>query len=229
VWRIFGAALALLPAAHAAAQADLAAPPAGSAPQAEPQRGTTVSVVQVTGNRRIEADAIKAVVGTKEGAKLSPGRVAEDVRRIYGLGFFRDVRVDVSAASDGSAIVTFLVEENPVIRQVSITGNEELGADDIKEKLTVTVGSTVDYPLLLENSARIEAQYQAKGYYLAKVSYQLEPMGEGAVGVNFEVVEGKKLRLKKVDFRGNEALSDSQLEKVMTRSSASTWTTATSA
>jgi outer membrane protein insertion porin family len=141
--------------------------------------------------------------------------VAEDVRRIYGLGFFHDVRVDVSAASDGTAIVTFLVEENPVIRQVSITGNEELGADDIKEKLTVTVGSTVDYPLLMENSARIEAQYQAKGYYLAKVSYQLEPMGEGAVGVNFDVVEGKKLRLKKIDFRGNEAFTDKQLEKVM--------------
>jgi outer membrane protein insertion porin family len=214
LWLILAAALALLPAAHAAAQADLAAPPAG-APPAEPQRGTTVSVVQVTGNRRIEADAIKAVIGTKEGTKLSQARVAEDVRRIYGLGFFHDVRVDVSAASDGTAIVTFLVEENPVIRQVSITGNEELGADDIKEKLTVTVGSTVDYPLLMENSARIEAQYQAKGYYLAKVSYQLEPMGEGAVGVNFDVVEGKKLRLKKIDFRGNEAFTDKQLEKVM--------------
>ncbi|MEX2207557.1 MAG: outer membrane protein assembly factor BamA [Myxococcota bacterium] len=177
--------------------------------------GAVVQDVLVEGTRRIEPDAIKAVIGTKVGEAFEQGRISEDVRRIYGLGFFHDVRVDVARAANGGAVVTYVVEENPVIRQVSITGNEELGSDDIKEKLTVTVGSTVDYPLLLENSARIEAQYQAKGYYLAKVKYVLEPMGEGSVGVNFDVVEGKKLRLTEIDFRGNEALSDSQLEKVM--------------
>ncbi len=212
------AMLALVAASRASAQAqpplDLAAPPEQTEPAPAPS-GTSVSAVQVTGNRRIEADAIKAVIGTKIGSTLSQRRVAEDVRRIYALGFFHDVRVDISRASDGTAIVTFLVEENPVIRQVSITGNEAIGADDIKEKLTVTVGSTVDYPLLIENSARIEAQYQAKGYYLAKVSYVLEPMGDGAVGVNFDVVEGDKLRLKEIEFNGNQAFSDRQLEKVM--------------
>ena len=189
---------------------------APAATEAELQAsGSVVQEVVVTGTRRIEPDAIKAVIGTKVGEPFSEERLAEDVRRIYALGFFHDVRVEVGAATNGGAQVTYVVEENPVIRQVSITGNEELGSDDIKEKLTVTVGSTVDYPLLLENAARIEAQYQAKGYYLAKVKYVLEPMGEGAVGVNFDVVEGKKLRLTEIDFRGNEALSDRQLEKVM--------------
>ncbi len=220
-------AIGLAFAGRAAAQApapplDLAAPetPAEIATQAQTEaqlqaRGAVVQEVVVSGNRRIEADAIRAVVGTKVGEAIDRGRLAEDVRRIYGLGFFHDVRVEVAPAPDGGAIVTYLVDENPVIKQVSITGNEELGSDDIKEKLTITVGSTVDYPLLLENASRIEAQYQAKGYYLAKVKYVLEPMGEGAVGVNFDVTEGKKLRLIEIDFIGNEALSDSQLEKVM--------------
>ncbi len=222
--------LAGVATAQEPAPLDLAGPPSAEAPgpvateavvteaaaEAELQaRGSVVQEVAVTGTRRIEPDAIKAVIGTKVGEPLDRARLAEDVRRIYGLGFFHNVRVEVSAAANGGALVTYGVDENPVIRQVSITGNEELGSDDIKEKLTVTVGSTVDYPLLLENSARIEAQYQAKGYYLAKVKYVLEPMGEGAVGVNFDVVEGKKLRLTEIDFRGNEALSDSQLEKVM--------------
>ncbi len=179
------------------------------------ERGSIVQEVIVEGTRRIEPDAIKAVIGTKVGEPLDRGRIAQDVRRIYGLGFFHDVRIEVTRAANGGAIVSYVVVENPVIRQVSITGNEELGSDDIKEKLTITVGSTVDYPLLLENAARIEAQYQAKGYYLAKVKYVLEPMGEGSVGVNFDVVEGKKLRLTEIDFRGNEALSDGRLEKVM--------------
>lgn len=214
------------PAQQPAPPVDLAAPPTGFGAESPPEsqaeveaqlqaRGSVVQQLDVVGNRRIEADAIRAVVGTKVGEPLNGARLAEDVRRIYGLGFFHDVRVEVAAAPDGAAIVTYFVDENPVIKQVSITGNEELGSEDIKEKLTITVGSTVDYPLLLENASRIETQYQAKGYYLAKVKYVLEPMGEGAVGVNFDVTEGKKLRLIGIDFVGNEALSDSQLEKVM--------------
>jgi outer membrane protein insertion porin family len=105
--------------------------------------------------------------------------------------------------------MTYVVTENPVIRQVSISGNEAISSDDIKEKLTITVGSTVDYPLLLENKQRIEAEYQAKGYYQAKVDYTLEPQGEGSVGFNFDVSEGKKLKLREVVFHGNHALSES--------------------
>ena len=224
--------LGLLLASSAAAQApapaeppppvDLAAPAPAPEPAQEARteadlaaRGATVEEIFVAGNQRIEGDAIKAVVGTKVGERLIPARLAEDLRRIYGLGFFHNVRVEVGQTPAGGAVVTYVVEENPVIRQVSITGNEELGSDDIKDKLTVTVGSTVDYPLLLENAARIEQQYQAKGYYLAKVKYVLEPMGEGAVGVNFDVTEGKKLRLRAIDFHGNEAISDSKLLDVM--------------
>jgi outer membrane protein insertion porin family len=193
---------------------DLAAP-AGEAPVAPGFRNVPVSEIQVSGNRRIEADAVKAVIGTKVGDKLSQARLAEDIKRIYGLGFFHNVRVDVDRAAGGGALVTFEVEENPVIRQVSISGNTNIASDDIKQKLTITVGSTVDYPLLIENKQRIEAQYQAKGYYQAKVDYTLEPQGEGSVGVNFDVNEGKKLKLREVEFRGNKALSDRQLHGVM--------------
>ena len=216
------AACALALAGRALAQdpgpIDLGATPAEAAPAPQPEMsgvGAVVSEVRVSGNRRIEADAVKAVVGTKVGEKVSEKRLSEDVKRIYALGFFHDVRVELERGPSGGAIVVFEVQENPVIRQVSISGNEEIASDDIKEKLTITVGSTVDYPLLLENKARIEAQYQAKGYYQAKVTYVLEPQGEGSVGVNFDVVEGKKLKLREVDFHGNKAFSARELRGAM--------------
>ncbi len=197
---------------------DLGATTGAEAPAEElgtPGVGALVEEVRVSGNRRIEADAVKAVVSTKVGEKVSEKRLAEDVKRIYALGFFHDVRVELERAPGGGAIVTYAVLENPVIRQVSISGNEAIASDDIKEKLTITVGSTVDYPLLLENKARIEAQYQAKGYYQAKVTYTLEPQGEGSVGVNFDVAEGKKLKLRAVDFHGNQAFTERELRSAM--------------
>ncbi len=188
---------------EAGLEAALLAPEVAAAPAG-------VAEIQVEGNRRIEADAIRGVLATRVGEPLDSRRVAEDIRRVYDLGFFRDVRVTAEPGAQG-AIVVVHVQENPIIRQVAITGNDGLGSDDIKEALTLTAGSTIDYPLLIENTQRIQALYQSKGYHLAKASYSIEALAENAVAVNFEVVEGDKLRLVEVDFVGNTHFSDSQL------------------
>jgi outer membrane protein insertion porin family len=181
----------------------LAAPP-------EPGAGERVAEVHVRGNKRIETAAILARVGSKPGQPFSRARVAEDVRAIHALGFFRDVQVYEESGLDGR-ILTFEVAENPVVRQVTISGNENVDGEKIKDNLTLTTGSTLDYPLLFENRQRIEALYRAEGYYLAQVSSQIETLPGDAVGVHFEVNEGKKLRLRRIDFVGNEAKSDDQL------------------
>jgi outer membrane protein insertion porin family len=180
------------------------------APRASGRGSDLVAEVLVRGNKRIEAGAILARVGTKAGGPYAPGQVAKDVREIFSLGFFRDVRALVGEGPKGR-IVTYEVEENPVVRQISITGNDSVDSDKIRDILTLTTGSTLDPPLLFENRGRIEALYRAEGYYLASVSYEIEPLGEASVGINFLVDEGKKLKLREIQFRGNEAFTQSEL------------------
>ncbi len=178
------------------------------------QGGETVVSVEIEGNQRIEADAVLAGVSTSAGEPLSSEQIAGDVRRIYSLGFFRDVRVTTREVPGGVA-VSFVVEENPVIRQVSVIGNDSVGGDEIKENLTLSVGSTIDYPLLLENKRRIEAIYASQGYHLAVVDYQVEPLGPGTVGITFDILEGDELRLTSIQFVGNRHFSESDLLSVM--------------
>ena len=174
------------------------------------QRGEVVADIKITGNRRIESDAIRARIRTQTGEPLRAGQVASDVRDIYELGFFRSVVV-LSKPVEGGLQLTFQVEENPVIRQISLTGNDKVDSDDIREALTLTTGSTLDFPLLLENQARIEALYRSEGFYLAKVDYKIEPLSEGAVGVLYEVEEGEKLKLRRITFEGNQYFDDAEL------------------
>ena len=72
----------------------------------------------------------------------------------------------------GGLVVIFDVEENPVVRQISISGNDHLDGEKIRDILTLTLGSALDYPLLFENRARVEGLYRAQGYYLTDVSYE---------------------------------------------------------
>jgi hypothetical protein len=169
-----------------------------------------VAEIRVLGNRRIEADAIRARIATRPGDAYRPEQIAGDIREIYALGFFRNIRVYSEDGSDGRILI-FEVEENPVVRQVSITGNDSMAGDKIRDALTLTTGSTLDLPLLYENRARIEALYRAQGFYLAEVDYQVEQISPDSVAIHFEVEENGKLRLRAIRFDGNLNFTDKEL------------------
>jgi outer membrane protein insertion porin family len=174
--------------------------------------GDQVADVRVRGNRRIESAAILARIGTRAGEVYRPEQVARDVREVNGLGFFRNVRVFSEQTSRGRVVI-FDVEENPVVRQISISGNENVDGDEIRDILTLTTGSTLDYPLLFENRERISALYRAQGYYLAEVAYEIDPLSEHSVGIHFMVDEGEKLKLRTITFNGNEHFTDKELSE----------------
>lgn len=174
--------------------------------------GDIVADVRVRGNRRIEEDAIRSRIRTRPGDPLNRALLAADLREIQALGFFRNVYVFAEDAPEGLTI-TFEVEENPVIRQISIIGNDNVDSEDITDILTLTTGSTLDYPLLHENEERIVQLYRQKGYYLAEVSFSIGEESQGAVSIDFEVDENEKLKLREIDFTGTEAFTSKELRK----------------
>ena len=174
------------------------------------QAGERVADIRIRGNRRIEADAIRARIATQPGDRLSPARVAEDVRAIHELGFFDNIRVFTEVGPAGRVLI-FEVEENPVVRQITIAGNEEVEAERIKEQLNLSTGSSLDIPLLIENRERIAALYRAEGFYLAVVRYEIETLPTDAVAIHFDVEEGERLKLREIRFEGNEHFDDDEL------------------
>jgi len=187
----------------------LVASDAGITPEPDAAAGRVLEV-GVRGNRRIDADAIRAVARTREGGTYTRREVSADIRRIFELGFFRDVQA-VADPTDRGVRVEFIVDEQPIIRRVTISGNDNMDPDDITERMTLAVGATIDYPLVLENQRRIESMYQAQGYYTAKVSYSVNPIDEAAVAVNYDVAEGDLLRLREVQFVGNDSMDTEDL------------------
>jgi outer membrane protein insertion porin family len=186
-----------------------------------------IAILEVRGNRRIESDAIRARIASKPGARFDPAQLGRDIAEVHALGFFRDVRVLTETGPDGR-IVVFEVEENPVVRQISISGNDNIDSEKIRDGITLTTGSTLDYPLLFENRMRIEALYRAQGYYLASVGFEIEPLGEASVGIHFEVEEKDKLKLRKIEFSGNEHFSEGDLTEGFQTKTWRFWSYATS-
>jgi outer membrane protein insertion porin family len=174
--------------------------------------GDAVAEVAIRGNRRIEEAEIRARIQTAPGQPLDAAQIARDVRAIFQQGFFRDVQVYVDKTALGPSVI-FEVSENPVVREIAISGNDEIESDKIKDALTLTTGSPLDYPLLHENVERIAALYKSEGFYLAEVDYETEDITDGSVAINFVVEEKEKLKLRKIEFSGNTAFTDRQLRE----------------
>lgn len=180
-----------------------------------PTLGPPVAEIVIRGNRRVEEEAIRARLRSEVGAPADATQVSRDVRAIFAQGFFRDVRVYREDTPDGLRLI-FEVEESPVIREITITGNDNIDGDDIKEALTLTTGVPLDYPLLRENKERVAAVYRTEGYYLAEVEYEIEEITEGSVAINFDVEEGEELKLRDIVFEGNTAFTDDELTEGFT-------------
>jgi outer membrane protein insertion porin family len=174
-----------------------------------------IAEVKVRGNDRIEADAIKGAAQSKKGEVLKPDQVSEDIRAIFKLGFFEKVDAEVQDTAEGK-ILTFVVQENPVVQEVRVKGSKK-----IKEKDILAAAATKPYTVLQRNVVSDDVQkilklYQQKGYYNAEVVSKIEfPKDPHRAVVTFDIQEHKKVYIKEISFVGNTHLSSRKLRGVM--------------
>ena len=129
-----------------------------------------VAEVVVSGNKRTETPLIELNIETEKGASYSAALVREDVKRIYALDFFQQVSVDVSKVAGGLR-VEFMVEENPVLADLKLSGNDKLKDDDIKEALQVREGRIISLRKIRESREIILALASEKGLIGTDVEY----------------------------------------------------------
>jgi len=173
-----------------------------------------IAQIRIAGNQRIESDAIMARIKSKPGDIFSPNNLSADLKSIYAMGYFGDIRVE-SMDSPKGKIVTFEVKEKPTVKSISFTGNLVIKSKKLRENLDIRPGSILNIRDVEKNIERIEVAYKEKKYYNAKVTYKTRPEKNNEVALIFVIHEGKKVLIRKITFVGNHAYSSKRLKKLM--------------
>jgi outer membrane protein insertion porin family len=200
--------------AHVDAQPTPAPPQPAAAQVGGPgptAQGRQIERVQFRGNRKVEDDAIRVQLLSKQGAVFDAGKLREDIRAMWKMGFFADVNVEAEVGATGGLILTFAVTEKPAIRKVLIAGNQEIELAKINEVIDLELDSIVDISKVKKNRDKIADQYVQKGFYLATVDYEIKPVNEAEVDVWFKVDEKAKVKIREVQFIGNHAMPEDEL------------------
>ena len=173
-----------------------------------------IDKITILGNVKVEEGVIRGAMKSRERGPFSTEQVREDLRSIFGLGYFSDIQVDIKSTPKGKEVI-FIVVEKPSIKEIRITGNQKVKLQDIKEKMTLTPRSILNIEKVKENSENIRKLYFSKGYYGVNVEYKVDYLETNEAVVTFNIAEGSKGHIKNLIFRGNKKIKSSQLKKVM--------------
>ena len=170
-------------------------------------QGTAVfSRIDVAGNQRIEADTIRVFAGIEPGQPISPEQMNLAVRNLFDTGLFEDVQVMPEA---GRLVIT--VRENPTINEIAFEGNDALKTEDLQAVVQLRPRLAYSVAAAEQDAQRISDAYRAAGRYAAEVNPVIIRRSENRVDLVFEITEGRKTGIQRVNFVGNRVFSDRRL------------------
>lgn len=174
--------------------------------------------VVVEGNKAVTTRSILEKLPFKKNDFFDKKKTSKAIRAIYSLGYFKNIQIVTEDIEPGVIDLIIIVTEKNRISGITYSGNTVL----TKEKLNTALDSAQIKTLDLEELKNIEQQikkaYQEKNYHHVQVTGELQPDDKNTFIAHFKIIEGAYSRVKIVNFKGNNNLSDRFLRtKMITR------------
>ncbi|MFH1570863.1 MAG: outer membrane protein assembly factor BamA, partial [Gemmatimonadota bacterium] len=178
---------------------------------------SVVSQIEISGQtRRVAESLIRSTLGITPGVELSHENVQEAISALQALNVFDDIQLWSEPATDGGVKLIVVVKEYPALEGLRFKGQKEIKEKEMKEAVGLIRGQVVGPKDIARGRQRIVDLYREKGYLRAEVTGQLfDAEEEGTVYLQYDIDEGDKVKVARIRFLGNEALSHRRLSKAM--------------
>ena len=174
--------------------------------QAQANNQGKITAIVVEGNENISMDLIISQIASNLGDVFSKENIEKDMKAVFDLGYFKDVKIKLESFRDGYKVV-FTVVENLPIKEISIEGNTIVSEEEMREVMVLQEGQIFCQKILKNDVDRISQLYKDRGYLLINIK-DINFDEEGKLWIN--ISEG---RLEKIVIEGN----DKTKEKVISR------------
>lgn len=170
-----------------------------------------VEKIEIQGNERISKETILLFSKTNIKDDLNSNDINEILKSLYDSNFFLDVSVEFK-----SKILTILVDENPIIENITYNG---IKSKTLKEKITKDLKllsrSSYNEILLNEDKKRIKLSLKDSGYYFSNIDIEVAELGDKKVNIIFDINLGPKAKIKKITFIGDKKFKDGKLRSLI--------------
>ncbi len=177
--------------------------------------------VTVEGNHYFSQEQIIQQTGMQKGLEVTvPGEdISNIVKRLWMQRFFEDVAIEIDhVTADGdSAYFKIKIKERPRVSRWTYSGVRSGEKKDLQERLNLRRGGEFSEYVDKTSSDIIKRFYAEKGFLQCdvKAEVQKDTIVKNAIRVNFAVDRGEKIRIKDINFIGNDNVPDFKLAKSM--------------
>jgi outer membrane protein insertion porin family len=183
-------------------------------PLIKSQEQPLIKSIEIKGLRRIDENAVKAKITQRPGEPISQEKTNEDIKNIFKMGYFEDVRAEIELFEGGIKLI-YVVKEKPTIVKIDFQGNREFSDAKLKEKIAITPGAMADAVLIQDNANKLRAFYEEEGYWLSRIVPVIKTISPAEVSLTYLINEGPKVKIKKIIIEGNKAISTNKIKKTM--------------
>jgi len=171
--------------------------------------------VEYVGPPAISKERVIDNLATKVGEPYNERAAEADIRALYATGGVSNVRMFAEPEGDGVK-VTVLLQGRPVIAEVIIEGAQQIPLNKVRREISTKVGDVLTEEKLESDRQKILKLYQDRFYSDVTVQYHVQEIPkQNRDRVFFQISEGPKLVVRKINFIGNDSVLPRDLIKVM--------------
>lgn len=181
----------------------------------------TLGSISVLGNTSFNEQTIVAYSGLRKGKEITiPGEdISNAIKKLWNSKLFSDIEIFVAKIENGVAHLQIRLSDLPQLNEVKITGVKKGKKEGIITDNKLKKGTKVTENLITTTRNFLVKKYKKDGFYNTKVNINTievkDSIEKARVNMVVAIDKGEKVKIKDINFDGNEALSDKMLRKAM--------------
>ena len=177
-----------------------------------------IEALRIEGSLRIDPQTVRSYMTVAPGDPFEPFTLNETLKRLFDTGFFEDVTL----RREGDVLVV-VVAEHPTINRLAYEGNQRIDDETLSAETELRPARVFTRAKALADAERIRELYRRQGRFGATVEPKIIRQPQNRVDLVFEVDEGPLTTISAINFVGNRAFSDGELEDVVISQEYSSW------
>lgn len=193
--------------------------------------GPRVKIISAkfSGNEALKTGALKKTVKTKKKRFFILPRyyteeaVSNDLIRlqnIYQNKGFLDTKITVERQfnkNKSKVRLTFAIDEGPLytIGRIVVVGNEHFDTERLQAELKLKQGQICSQPKAKLDVERLLKLYRQTGFIDIRVEHSRKFISRDKVSVEFEITEGQRFRIGRVNITGNQQTQDKVIRRIL--------------
>ncbi|QNR25415.1 outer membrane protein assembly factor BamA [Croceimicrobium hydrocarbonivorans] len=175
--------------------------------------------IRITGSDNLDKQVITLISGLQVGQEITlPGdATTKAIENLWRQKLFDDIGIFVTEVKGKLVFLEIRLKELPKLSKYGIKGLSKTKRDNLRDELDLSSGLIVTENLIV-NTRNIARDFFVKDGYLntkVEVRKRADTTRSNSVILDIIVDRGERVKIRNINFIGNEKISDKKLRKAM--------------